>query len=87
MAFSTELRKERLLFYMIRNAYWEPLDFDLPPVGKDSPSPWRRWIDTTLDSPLDIVPWQAASAIPGYTYRAETRSVVVLAASLIEGSG
>jgi glycogen operon protein len=81
VAFSGELRKERILFYMILNAYWEPLHFELPPVPDGSDNPWRRWIDTALDSPLDIVPWQTAPSIPGYTYRAEARSVVMLFAS------
>jgi isoamylase len=87
VAFSGELRKERIFFYMILNAYWEPLHFELPPVTNGSANPWCRWIDTALDSPLDIVPWQTAPPIPGYTYRAEARSVVVLFASLIEGKG
>jgi glycogen operon protein len=39
---------------------------------------WRRWIDTSLDSPHDIVEWQTARAIRGPSYRAEARSVVVL---------
>jgi isoamylase len=43
---------------------------------------WRRWIDTGLDSPQDIVQWQRAPAIPGYSYRAAPRSVVVLLANL-----
>jgi isoamylase len=84
IAVSAELRKERLVFYLILNAYWEPLYFELPPVGNGSANPWRRWIDTALDSPLDIVPWQTASSIPGYSYRAESRSVVVLFADLAE---
>jgi len=42
---------------------------------------WRRWIDTALDSPADIVPWQEAAAVPGHVYRAQARSVVVLFAS------
>ena len=87
VAFSGELRKERILFYMILNSYWEPLHFDLPPVPDGSDNPWRRWIDTALDSPLDIVPWQTAPSIPVYTYRAEARSVVVLFAGLTGKSG
>ena len=43
---------------------------------------WRRWIDTALDAPHDIVPWQTAPVVPGCTYRAEARSVVVLFAGL-----
>jgi glycogen operon protein len=82
IAVSAELRKERLLFYLILNAYWEPLDFELPPVSDGSTNPWRRWIDTALASPLDIVPWKAAPSIPSQTYRAESRSVVMLFASL-----
>ena len=87
VAFSGELRKERILLYMILNTYWEPLHFELPPVPDGSDNPWRRWIDTALDSPLDIVPWQTSPSIPGYTYRAEARSVVVLFAGLAGKSG
>ena len=39
---------------------------------------WRRWIDTALDSPHDIVPWQTAPTVPGDSYRVEARSVVML---------
>jgi glycogen operon protein len=82
IAFGGEVPKERRFFYMILNAYWEPLHFELPPVSNGSADPWRRWIDTGIDSPLDIVPWQSAQPIPGYSYRAEARSVVVLFADL-----
>jgi isoamylase len=80
-AFSAELPKENLLFHLIGNAYWEPLDFDLPPVNTKCADPWRRWIDTSLDSPEDIVSWQGAPSVPGYTYRVGPRSVVVLHAT------
>jgi glycogen operon protein len=75
VAFGGELWKERLHFHLIFNAYWEPLCFELPKLAEGS---WRRWIDTALDSPHDIVPWQTAAAICGDTYRAEARSVVML---------
>jgi glycogen operon protein len=64
--------------HFILNAYWEPLDFALPPCAKGSQDGWRRWIDTALESPNDIVPWEKAPGIAGPTYRAESRSVVVL---------
>ncbi len=80
IAFTLELRQERLLVHLIFNAYWEPLDFELPPVGQGPR--WRRWIDTFLDSPHDIVPWQTSPPVPGPTYRAQARSVVVLFADL-----
>jgi isoamylase len=82
LAFSADMRKEKMLLHLILNAYWEPLDFELPPVESAGGKPWRRWIDTALDSPQDIVDWQSAPAVPGTTYRAEARSVVVLVASV-----
>ena len=87
VALSAELRKDRILFYMILNAYWEPIHFELPPLSNGSDNSWRRWIDTALDSPLDIVPWQTAPSIPGYTYRAEAHSVVVLFVDSAQESG
>ena len=78
---------EGLLFHAILNAYWEPLDFELPPAGDRSEDSWHRWIDTSLDSPEDIVEWQSAPPVPGGTYRAGPRSVVVLFARAGEGTG
>ena len=78
LAFSAEIRKQNLLLCLILNAYWESLDFELPFMDKDSREPWRRWIDTSLNSPQEIVEWQSASPVSGETYRAGPRSVVVL---------
>ena len=84
IALSGEIPRERLLVHVILNAYWEPLDFELPSVGVGT-SPWLRCIDTSLDPPDDIVPWQTATGVPGGSYRAEARSVVVLGARLGAG--
>ena len=78
LAFEAELPREGLRVYLILNAYWEPLDFELPPVGDGGAGPWRRWIDTALESPQDIVPSQAAPLLSDRIYRAAARSVVVL---------
>jgi len=80
-AFGAELPKENLLFHVIANAYWEPLTFELPAVNNGRRDPWRRWIDTALDSPQDIVSWPEATSIPGYSYRVGPRSAVVLYAN------
>jgi isoamylase len=84
LAFSVEALDEKLLFHLILNAYWEPLDFELPRVGALREESWRRWIDTTLDSPHDIVEWHTAPLVSGPTYRAGPRSVVVLFVSTLE---
>jgi len=82
LAFTVKLTMDRTHYHIILNAYWEPLEFELPPVAGGARHPWRRWIDTFLDAPHDIVEWEHAPSVPGYTYRAEPRSVVVLFARL-----
>jgi glycogen operon protein len=82
VALGAELREEGFLFHLILNAYWEPLAFELPRLNSGSGTAWRRWIDTSLDSPHDIVPWQDAPTVVGDTYRAEARSVVMLFAAV-----
>ncbi len=78
VALTCVLREERLGFHLILNAFWESLDFQLPPVGQNGRGNWRRWIDTSLDSPHDIVPWETATALWESNYRAAPRSVVLL---------
>jgi glycogen operon protein len=82
LALTADIRAQQLKIYLILNAYWEPLDFELPAVDGGQEKSWRRWIDTALDSPQDIVLWQEAAPVSGRTYRVETRSVVVLFANL-----
>jgi len=78
IAFTVEMKREGLLVHIILNAYWEALEFELPPLGEGEDRRWGRWIDTALDSPDDIVPWEAARPVLAATYRVEARSVVVL---------
>jgi isoamylase len=78
VAFTARLTRERMLLHVILNAYWERLEFELPSIADGACDPWRRWIDTFLDSPHDIADWEGALSVPGQTYRTEPRSVVVL---------
>jgi isoamylase len=78
IAFTAEVREQRLLVHLIFNAYWEPLEFELPRAPGGREPGWRRWIDTGRESPEDIVPWQDAAAVACPTYAAAARSVVVL---------
>jgi glycogen operon protein len=84
VAFTAELQNEKMLLHLILNAYWEPLEFELPPL--EGGGRWRRWIDTAIESPQDIVPWQTSPSISGSLYRAEPRSVVVLFTGASDGS-
>lgn len=80
IAVTVVIRQEKLLLHLVLNAYWELLDFELPPIVNGGGNPWCRWIDTAQESPHDIVPWDEAPPVSGLTYRVETRSVVALIA-------
>jgi isoamylase len=69
------LEREGLHFHLMFNAFWEPLEFELP--GLDGKS-WRRWIDTALDSPDDICNWEQSTRWVDPTYCVADRSVVML---------
>ena len=87
IALTMELTEDGLLAHVILNAYWEPLEFELPSISGLAVSPWRRWIDTSLESPDDISPWEDARPFPGRAYRAEARSVAVLFTASISDGG
>jgi glycogen operon protein len=76
VAIGAEFKHDGLV-HIILNAYWEPLEFELPALRGKS---WRRWIDTALDPPDDICERNAEVAVEGASYRAAARSVVILVA-------
>jgi glycogen operon protein len=74
IAFTARVRNEQMTVHLILNAFWEPLEFELPAAA----GPWQRWIDTSLPPPEDIVEWRKAPVFPASAYGAGPRSVVVL---------
>jgi glycogen operon protein len=80
LAFTVEVPKDGLLVHAMLNAYWEPLTFELPPLGPREQGRWRRWIDTFLASPADIVEISEAKEIGATSYRVAPHSVAVLIA-------
>jgi glycogen operon protein len=70
-----------LMMHFALNAYWEALDFDLPPLPGWASSGWRRVIDSSRPSPHDLVEFGQAEAVAGATHRVQPRSVVVLFAA------
>jgi glycogen operon protein len=64
-------------FYVVCNAWREPLGFHVP--ASPSQRPWRRAVDTALASPLDIVETDDGPRVPfGATYLVAPFSIVVL---------
>lgn len=62
--------------FIILNAYWESLTFELPPLGHGDV--WHRIIDTALPSPADFCWPLEAPSLTEQTYCVTARSSVVL---------
>ena len=77
MPFAT---RDGVRLYWILNAFWEPLRFEVPPAPGGGI--WRRWIDTALESPEDIVDWRDSGFVEGFKYSVGARSTVLLYANL-----
>ena len=77
LAFTAERTGSQVAMHIMMNAYWEPLEFEIPPLANGDA--WRRCIDTARESPDDAVLFDVAPAEPGPTCRLESRSMVVLA--------
>jgi glycogen operon protein len=85
LAFGAEMHREGLELYVIMSAYWEPLTFELPETAESEP--WCRWIDTSLKTPDDIVPWQKVREVADQRwYAAGPRSVVVLGRQVLRAN-
>ena len=72
----TSARPATAHLFLIANAYWEPLAFELPRIGGQA---WFRFVDTTLDSPQEITePGLEMPLAAHNAYGAGPRSVVIL---------
>ena len=87
LAVTTWSLRGHLMFHVMFNAYWEALQFQLPPVAEGPDRRWRRWLDTFLESPQDICSETRAPVIADLTYLVQPRSVVALWALVAEEAG
>ena len=85
LAATTRLLGNQAQVHLITNAYWEPLEFEIPSAG-DAHGPWRRVIDTSLASPEDVRAWTDAPPIPHASYLVQPRSVVLLIAVAVDSA-
>ena len=70
----------RIVLHFMVNAWRETLRFELP-LPQDLPGGfWRRWLDTSLTSPCDIVPIVEAPVVDGKSYELPPHSLGVLLA-------
>ena len=64
--------------YIAINAYWEPLEFELPFVTGAVHEGWLRLLDTTLPAPDDIADGATPFHVRDSSYRVNSRSIVML---------
>jgi glycogen operon protein len=66
--------------HIIFNAYWEPLEFEMPALDPGLGG-WRRIVDTSQDAPDDLAStFTEACVVVTPTYRPEARSTTIFAA-------
>jgi isoamylase len=76
---TVSLLDQPILLHLIINAYWEALEFEVPPRPQPHQA-WRRCVDTSCDPPEDISDWANARNLSGSTCVVQPRSVVILLA-------
>jgi glycogen operon protein len=76
LAFSLQDPEADEYLHVILNAYWEPLQFELPPLGHGDC--WHCVIDTALSLPATFSQLDAATPVKDHYYEVEARSCVVL---------
>jgi len=64
------------LIHVMLNAFWEPLEFALPPLAKGQR--WYRIVDTALPPGKDFCPLVQSPPVMGQHYAVGARSAVVL---------
>jgi glycogen operon protein len=76
IAFTIKSLSGEFVTHFMLNAYGQALKFELP--VPDPNGSWKRWIDTSLDSPNDICRWSKAMTVKGNDYLVDAHSIVVL---------
>jgi isoamylase len=79
LAFSLRHPEAKEHLYVMFNAYWGDLQFELPPLGKREK--WHCIVDTSKPSPEDFCPLKLAPALRENMYQVGARSAVVLIAA------
>ncbi len=85
LAFTLTSLRGRFRVHGMLNAWREPLRFALPRAREGDGGAWRRWIDTALPSPEDVVDWEKARTVSGASYLVQPRSLAFLVVPLAAG--
>jgi glycogen operon protein len=78
LAFSMHSPVSNKIGYIIMNAWWQPLRFQLPSVANGGNTGWLRLLDTSLPFPDDVTEMNTGTLITTAEYLVNPRSIVVL---------
>jgi isoamylase len=78
IAFTVRSLSGNLLMHFMVNAYTQSLEFELPGFVEQKKCNWKRWIDTSLESPNDISEIKETAGIFEGLYKLYPYSLVVL---------
>jgi glycogen operon protein len=75
IAFTIQSLSGNFMMHFMINAYHDQLAYELPQPTDEQ---WRRWIDTSIESPNDICDWNNAAIFSQSRYLVQSRSIVIL---------
>ena len=78
IAFTIRSLSGSMYMHFMINAYRESLEFELPEYIDDRKCIWKRWIDTSLESPHDITDMSEAPEISVKVHKLFPYSLTVL---------
>jgi isoamylase len=78
IAFTVQSLSGTHAMHYIANAHSESLDFELPKIDSGSAKNWKRWIDTSLESPDDICMITEAPTVNSTFYKVNGHAIAVL---------
>jgi glycogen operon protein len=78
LAFSVRSLSGKLFMHFMLNAYCESLAFELPVTIGDRTCRWKRWLDTSLESPDDISEISEVPEVSEKVYRLCPYSIAIL---------
>ncbi|TVP47011.1 MAG: glycogen debranching enzyme GlgX [Mongoliibacter sp.] len=73
----SSISRKVAMHYMV-NANPHPLEFELPSVINGKNITWKRWLDTSLDSPDDICLWAEAVPVLEKSYTIPAHTIAIL---------
>lgn len=83
IAITVKALSGRVAMHYMMNAYNKPLLFELPTPNGQKKLRWKRWIDTFLPSPDDIIEGKNAPQVTDSTYMVGENSMVILFAEIV----